>query len=156
MSDQPTSLAELLKGMRFAMFTTQAADGSLVSRPMTIQEVTDESDVVFISQANTDVARQSHGNQVNLAVAESSNWVSVSGTAQVSDDRATKERLWDSANDAFTEGGPENPDNVVIRVHADSAEYWDSPGGVGVVLGVLKAKLTGDKPDVGDHGTVTL
>jgi len=156
MSDQPTSLAELLKGMRFAMLTTQAADGSLVSRPMTIQEVTEDNDVVFISQAATDVAQQSHGNRVNLAVAENSNWVSVSGSAQVSDDRATKERLWDSANDAFTEGGPENPDNVVIRVHADRAEYWDTPGGVGIVFGVLRAKLTGHEPDVGEHGTVTL
>ncbi len=154
MPEKPTTLAELVDKARFAMFTTQDADGTLVSRPMTVQEVTDDGGLLFISQAGTDVSKQSHGKQVNLAIVEDSKWVSIAGTGQVSDDRATKERLWDAANDAYTEGGPENPDNVVIRVQADSAEYWDTPGGVGIVLGILKAKVTGDKPQVGDHGTV--
>lgn len=154
MSDQPATLADLIKGSRFAMFTTQDADGALTSRPMTIQEVTDDDAVLFVSQSGADVSRQSDGKQVNLAVVESSKWVSMAGNAQVSDDRATKKRLWDSANDAFTEGGPDNPDNVVIRVQVDSAEYWDTPGGAGVLLGIVKAKITGDQPQVGDHGTV--
>ena len=156
MPEQPTTLAELVGNARFAMFTTQATDGTLVSRPMTVQEVTDDDELLFISQASTDVSQQSDGRQVNLAIVEDTKWVSIAGTAEVSDDRATKERLWDSANDAYTDGGPENPDNVVIRVRAGSAEYWDTPGGVGIVLGVLKAKLTGDKPQMGDHGTVEL
>jgi len=154
MSDQPETLADLVEGSRFAMFTTQDADGNLVSRPMTVQEVTDDDTLVFISQAGTDVSRQSDGKQVNLAIADDGKWVSIAGTGQVSDDRATKERLWNTANDAYTDGGPENPDNVVIRVQADSAEYWDTPGGVGVALGILKAKVTGAKPKGGDHGTV--
>ena len=45
---------------------------------------------------------------------------------------------------------------MVLRVNADSAEYWDTPGGVGVLLGVLKAKLTGDKPQSGESATVQL
>ncbi|HMQ38908.1 MAG TPA: pyridoxamine 5'-phosphate oxidase family protein [Micropruina sp.] len=151
MSDQPTTLADLVEGARFAMFTTQDADGTLVSRPMTIQEVTDDA-LVFISQAKTDVSLQSDGKQVNLAIAEDGRWVSIAGVGEVSDDHATKERLWNSANDAYTDGGPENPENVVIRVRADSAEYWDTPGG----LGIVKARLTGDKPQLGEHGTVDL
>lgn len=156
MSEQPTTLADLVGKARFAMFTTQGADGTLLSRPMTIQEVTDDDTLLFISQARTDVSQQSDGRQVNLAIVDDSKWVSIAGTGEVSDDRATKERLWNSANDAYTDGGPENPDNVVIRVKADTAEYWDTPGGIGIVLGVLKAKVTGDKPDVGEHGTVEL
>lgn len=154
MPDQPTTLADLVEGARFAMFTTLDADGALVSRPMTIQEVGEDDALVFISQATTHVSLQSDGKQVNLAIAESGKWLSISGVGEVSDDRATKERLWDSANDAYTDGGPENPDNVVIRVRADSVEYWDTPGGVGIVLGIVKAKLTGGKPQLGDHGTV--
>ena len=67
MSDQPETLADLVEGSRFAMFTTQDADGNLVSRPMTVQEVTDDDTLVFISQAGTDVSRQSDGKPVNLA-----------------------------------------------------------------------------------------
>ena len=155
-TEQTATLDELVAESRFAMFTTSSGDGRLLSRPMTIQEVTDDHDFVFISQAGTEVAGQSNGRQVNLAIVGDSSWVSVSGTATVAEEPATKERLWNSANDAYTEGGWQNPDNVVIRVHADSAEYWDTPGAVGIVLDVVKAKLTGGKPTGGDHGTVDL
>ena len=93
---------------------------------------------------------------VNVAVAGDDYWVSISGTGSVAEEPETKQRLWNTFNDAYTDGGPENPDNVVLRVNADSAEYWDTPGGVGVLLGVLKAKLTGDKPQSGESATVQL
>ena len=156
MNTEQETLENLVSKSRFAMFTTISPDGQLLSRPMTIQEVTDDHDFLFISQARTDVALQSDGQQVNLSIVGDSSWVSVAGTAAVSDDQETKKRLWDSANDAYTEGGPENRDNVVIRVSAESAEYWDTPGAIGIVLDVVKAKLTGGKPSGGDHGTVEL
>ena len=44
---------------------------------------------------------------------------------------------------AWLEGGPENPNNILIRVSADSAEYWDSPGSkVTQVANLVKAKVT--------------
>ena len=155
-AEQEKTLEDLVGKSRFAMFTTISSDGRLLSRPMTIQEVTEDHEFLFISQARTDVARQSDGQQVNLSIVGDSSWVSVAGTAAVSDDRETKKRLWGAANDAYTDGGPDNPDNVVIRVDAESAEYWDTPGALGIVLEVVKAKLTGGKPSGGDHGTVEL
>ena len=44
----------------------------------------------------------------------------------------------------------------MIRVDGESAEYWDSPGKVGTLVGVLKAKVTGSRPDDGDNDTVDL
>lgn len=157
MPDDPTeTVLKLVDDARFAMFTTTSTDGQLVSRPMTIQEVTDTNDFLFISQADTDVAQQSDGAQVNLAIVGDSSWVSVSGTAAVAEEPETKKRLWSAANDVFADGGAENSANVVIRVHAESAEYWDTPGAVGIVLGVIKGKLTGKRPELGEHGTVEL
>ena len=57
-----------------------------------------------------------------------SSWLSLSGTATVVDDSTKLEELWNTFTDAWLEGGPENPNNVLIRIEADSAEYWDSPG----------------------------
>lgn len=150
------TLDRLLKKSRTTMFTTIKEDGTMVSRPMTIQEVSDDYELLFITQARTDVARESDGRAVNLSIASDDYWVSISGTARVAEEPETKKRLWNSFNDAYTDGGPENPDNVVIRVSPDSAEYWDTPGGLGVLLGVLKAKVTGGKPDSGESGTVEL
>lgn len=155
MSDSAQTLVDLVNGARFAMLTSTDADGTLVSRPMTIQE-TDGNDLLFITQAATEVARQSDGKQVNLAIVEDSRWVSIAGTGAVAEEPETKQRLWDAANDAFTEGGAENPDNVVLRVTADSVEYWDSPGGLAIVFDIVKAKVTGGTPHSGDHGTVEL
>lgn len=154
--DQRETYERLLGKSRTVMFTTVSAEGKLVSRPMTIQEVTDDQQLVFITQRNTDVARESEGHEVNVAVVGDDYWISISGTATIGDEPETKERLWNSFNDAYTEGGPENPDNVVLRVSAASATYWDTPGGLGVLLGVLKAKVTGGKPESGDSATVEL
>ena len=44
----------------------------------------------------------------------------------------------------------------MIRVDGDSAEFWDSPGKVGTLVGVLKAKVTGHRPDDGESDTVDL
>lgn len=155
MTDTAQTLADLVDGARFAMLTSTDAAGALVSRPMTIQEI-DGNDLLFITQASTDVAQQSDGRAVNLAIVEDSRWVSIAGTGKVAEEPETKQRLWDAANDAFTQGGADNPDNVVLRVSADSAEYWDSPGGLAIVFDIVKAKVTGETPHSGDHGTVEL
>lgn len=155
-NDERETFDRLLGKSRTVMFVTVGADGKVVSRPMTIQEVTDDHDLLFITQAKTDVARESDGRQVNIALSGDDHWISVSGTASVAEERETKKRLWNAFNDAYTEGGWENPDNVVIRVNAESAEYWDTPGGLGVLLGVLKANLSGGKPSAGESGTVQL
>ena len=155
-SEQRETFERLLGKSRTVMYVTLDDDGQVVSRPMTIQEVTDDHDLLFITQSRTDVARQSDGRQVNLAISGSDHWISISGSASVAEEPETKQRLWNAFNDAYTESGWQNPDNVVIRVSADSAEYWDTPGGLGVLLGVLKANLTGGKPAAGESGTVEL
>jgi general stress protein 26 len=93
---------------------------------------------------------------VNVSYSSSDSWVSVAGTAEVVDDVAKLEELWNTFTDAWLEGGPENPENILIRVAADSAEYWDSPGSkVTQVLNLLKAKATGERFE-GDNKTVDL
>lgn len=150
------TLDKLVKQTRFVMFTTAEADGKLVSRPMTVQERDERGNFVFISQAGNDVAVQSDGKPVNLTFVADGSYVSVSGTGRVVDDVEKKKDLWNTVNDAFAEGGPEDPNNVLIVVDGDTAEYWDSPNGVITLVGVLKAKVAGGRPEGGDHDTVNL
>jgi general stress protein 26 len=44
-SDIPGNVAVLIKGNRIAMLTTTALDGTLTSRPMSLQEVEFEGDL---------------------------------------------------------------------------------------------------------------
>lgn len=81
-------------------------------------------------------------------------WVSLAGNATLVEDRALVEKLWSKGADAFMEGGPDNPDNVVLRVNGDTAHYWGGESLVGTAVSTVKA-LTGRKDDE-DGGSSTV
>lgn len=148
------ALRKLVEGQRFVMMTTRAADGALVSRPMTVQEV-DDWVFRFITQDDNAVTSESDGQQVNLAVMDGNTYVSVSGTGRVERDVAKKRELWDRLTEAYA-GQPDDPANVILEITAESGEYWDGGNPVAHALSLAKAALTGERPGGGDHGTADL
>lgn len=154
MSEQTSSrdeavakVAGLVKGIRIAMLTSTDAQGRLVSRPMATQDVDFDGDVWFITERSAEHTRNLQADpRVNVAYSGSSSWVSIAGTAQVVDDPARLREYWNTFTDAWLEGGPDNPNNVLVHVEADTAEYWDTPGSkVTQVLNLVKAKATGER-----------
>lgn len=152
-------LVELLKKFRIAMLTTVAADGALTSRPMAVQETEFDGDLWFFAQRDSDQVQQLRTNPtVGVALSASDTWVSISGTAEIVDDPAKAHELWNAGVQAWFPAGPDD-ENVLLllRVHAEGAEYWDSPGSkVMTVLSYAKSKLTGNRPDVGESNRVSL
>jgi general stress protein 26 len=157
-TDQTRKVAELLEDERIGMFTTTSPDGTLTSRPMALQEVEFDGDLwFFASRGSRKVAHLTADPQVNVVTVGSGSWVSLTGHAQVVDDLATKKELWNTVVEAWFPDGPEDPDVVLIRVAAASAEYWDSPGGrVASLISFAKAKVTGQPYDGGENETVQL
>ena len=46
---------------------------------------------------------------------------------------------------------------VLLKVQADSAEYWDAPGGrLATLFSFAKAKATGQRIDAGENAKVDL
>src|SRR3954464_11472066 len=90
-------LYDLIAGIEIAMFTTRRADGHLVSRPMATQERVTGTDLWFVTDITShkldELASDPH---VNLAYyhVKSREWVSVSGIATVTQDRAMIEELY--------------------------------------------------------------
>lgn len=148
-SEDVAKIAELVKGVRVAMLTHTDSRDRLVSHPMATQDVEWGGEVLFIDRRDSDKVRDLQRDpRVNLAYSGDSTWVSVSGTAEVVDDRAVLQEQWNLFTDAWLEGGPDDPDNVLIRVRPDSAEYWDSPGArITQVANLVKAKVTGSTLD---------
>jgi general stress protein 26 len=157
-TDEIRKVAGLLGGERFGMFTTTAPDGTLVSRPMALQEVEFDGDLWFFAERGSrKVAHIAVNPQVNVATAGSSSWVSLTGHAAVVDDLPKKKELWNKVVEAWFPDGPEDPDVVLLRVEAASAEYWDSPGGrIASAVSFAKAKLTGQRYDGGENERVSL
>jgi general stress protein 26 len=92
------TLWDLIKDIRFGMFTTRHGNGHLHSRPMTTQNTViddDESLWFFMSRKGEPVADISTDKRVNIAYADpdDDSYVSVSGEANVVEDMAKKTEL---------------------------------------------------------------
>ena len=64
--------------------------------------------------------------------------------------------LWNEFAKTWFQKEPEDPEVAVVRVDGESAQYWDSPGKAATVVEMVKARLTGDRPDAGESHTVEL
>ena len=156
--DQTRKVAELLKGERFGFLTTITMDGRLTSRPMTLQEVEFDGDLWFFAERDSNPVRHiADSPQVNVGAGSGGTWVSLSGDAVLVTDVAKKRELWNSAVEAWFPQGPDDDSVVLLKVEADSAEYWDSPGGrLATVFSFAKAKLTGERISGGENEKVDL
>ncbi|GAB3624178.1 pyridoxamine 5'-phosphate oxidase family protein [Mariniluteicoccus endophyticus] len=157
MSDHSTDpkdleqLRKVIEGVDIAMVTTHDADDPtrLVSRPLSTQTTETDGDVLFLTQRSGSFVRDiTRDPQVNVAYAGKGVWVSLAGRAQVVEDRALVEQFWSAGAAAFMEGGPENPDNVVVRVEGDTAELWGGQSKVATAVKMVRA-MTGNRDDDG-------
>ena len=161
-SEQRTHLWDLIKDLRFAMFTTRHGNGHLHSRPMTTQNTKvdeDESLWFFMSKKGDHVADIQADPAVNVAYADpgKDSYVSVSGNAELVEDMAKKQQLWNKMTQAWFPGGPTDPDVGLVRVRITHADYWDVKDNKAVQLfKMAKAAVTGTPPKMGEHAEVRM
>jgi len=153
------TVAELVEAARIAYVTTVTPDGQLVSRPLAVQQrgKFDGDLWFFTADPSNKTAQVSANNQVDVAFQADNGYVSISGTGTVSHDRAVIDELWNSGAEAWFEGGKDDPNVALLQVRAESAEYWamDQPTAV-TMLKYARAKVTGERPDVGTNEAVDL
>jgi general stress protein 26 len=159
-------LYALIEGMEIAMFTTRRADGQLVSRPMATQTQAEGSDLWFVTDIESEKLDElEHDPHVNLAYYRDGTreWVSVSGTATVTQDRRAIHELyrpdwkaWFGDQGGDRDGGPDDPRLALILVDVQLATYLkvDKPKPV-VLFEVVKGMVTGTPPNVGEQRHVT-
>ncbi len=153
-------LYRLIEGIEIAMFTTRRPDGHLVSRPMATQAPSPGADLWFVTDKSTDKLDElSADEHVNVAYynTKSREYVSVSGTARVVDDRSKIRELyrpdwkaWFGGEDQRS-GTPDDPRITLIAVDAATAVYLkiDKPKPV-VLFEVVRGMVTGNAPDLGE------
>ncbi len=153
-------LASLIKDVEIAMLTTIQADGKLVSRPLGTQQVEFDGDLWFATSADSEKVAEIKANpRVNVAYASAgkNTYVSVSGEASIVADRAKIDELWSPAMKLFFPEGKDDPKLRLIRVRAESAEYWDGPGtAIGKALYLLVAAVSDDPGAMSDNETMQI
>jgi general stress protein 26 len=152
---------ELVADAKICMLTTMTPDGRHVSRPMGVQDVEFDGDLWFFAYGDSSLVQQIAVHpQVNVAFSDSkhNNWISISGAAERVDDRAKAEELWSPPLKAWFPDGLETPGLTLVKVNAESAEYWEAAHSSTVItlIGYAKAAVTGKTPDAGENETVRL
>ena len=167
MADTPVQkLDELVEGIKVALMTTRRADGHLVCRPMALQKKEPGADFWFVTARDgAKVAELRRDPHLNLGFYKdrTREYVSVAGTAVLTDDREIIRRLWAPDWKAWfgdeggaRDGSAEDPRLFLIGVKAHSAHFLsiDKPQAV-VLFELVKGAVTGGKPDLGRVRTVS-
>jgi general stress protein 26 len=159
-------LYQLIEGLEVAMFTTRRPDGRLVSRPMATQTQARGYDLWFVTDVESNKLDELlFDPQVNLAYYNNKTreWVSVSGTADLTQDRARIRQLWRKDWKAWfgdqggaRDGGPDDPRLALIVVEVHSVTYLkvDKPRPV-VLFEVARGMVTGTPPRIGAQRSIS-
>ena len=156
--DDFRTVAELVEAGKIAQVTTVNADGQLVSRPLALLDRPFDGELYFFTPDPSPKTEQVAANdQVNVALQAKNGYLSIAGRGSVSRDQTMIDGLWNAEAEAWFDGGRQDPSVALLKVRAESAEYWtlDSPKPVTLVK-YAAAVLKGGRPDVGDNKTVEL
>ncbi|MEZ4425546.1 MAG: pyridoxamine 5'-phosphate oxidase family protein [Gemmatimonadota bacterium] len=153
-------LYELIDDMETALLTTRRPDGMLVTRPMATQERGPLADLWFVTSIEThkiDELEQDPNVSLGYYDDGTKEWVSVSGIATISQDRAKIRELhqpdwkaWFADEGGNRDGGPDDPRLALILVEAESVHYMKAKHSRPVALfEIAKGIVTGTQPDLG-------
>jgi general stress protein 26 len=154
---------ELLKKFDTAMLVTHSAkSGPLHGRPMEVAETSEDGSIWFITGKDTPkVDEIQNDNELVALFQEGRKYLSVSGRAEIHNDRARIHKVWKESYRVWFKG-KDDPNIVLIRLNPSSAEYWDNTGpkGVSFILKAAAAYVTGSEikgsGNVDQHAKVEL
>lgn len=153
-------LHELIDGIDIALMTTRRPDGALVTRPMATQQQGDLADLWFVTDIETHKIEELEADP-NVCLGYYDNgtreWVSVSGTATVTQDRDKIHELYEPDWKAYfgdeggdRDGGPDDPRLALICVDAHTVHYMKARFSKPRTLFELaRGMLTGEKAELG-------
>jgi general stress protein 26 len=153
--DDSAHVWDLIEKIGFCMLTTQIGK-DMRARPMAAHAEPIENAIYFLtdvaSHKDDEIARRPN---VCLAFADarSQKYVSISGMAQVLNDRERIAELWTTPARAWWDN-PDDPSIRVLKIMPSFAEYWDSPGTIISYIKMATAAMSDKKPDMGDNAKV--
>jgi general stress protein 26 len=84
-------------------------------------------------------------------------YLSITAHAAVLNDSALAANYWKKTDDVWWPDGPRDRNARVLRLDPQRAELWDGPASsVVAAYEFTKAKVTGEKPDLGENRKATV
>jgi general stress protein 26 len=149
---------DIVERVGICMLTTRFA-GGLRARPLEARPERGSGIIWFLTDARSEKEREiENGQDVGLVFmdAKAAAYLSITARAEVLVDRAKAAEIWKATDDLWWRG-PEDPNVCVLRVDPRIAELWDGPSNkIVAAFEFVKARLTGDKPNLGENRKVTV
>lgn len=127
-------ISEKMRDIDIAVLTTRTAQGTLAGRPMSNnRDVEYDGDSFFFTLEDTGTVKDVRADpNVSLSYCAKSGmlhmkpfFITVSGTADLSQDKAAIEQHWTKDLDSWFEQGVDTPGLTLVKVAAQRIHYWD-------------------------------
>jgi general stress protein 26 len=157
--DHEQRVWQILEKSSIGMLTTRFG-GGLRARPLDARPDRDAGAIFFI----TDV-RGFKDDEINacpdvcfvVTDAKDKAYLSITARAEVLNDSELAVRYWKKTDDVWWPDGPRDRNARVLRLDPQRADLWDGPASSLVATyEFAKAKMTGEKPDLGENRKVTV
>src|SRR3977135_4406480 len=148
---------DIIEKVGVCMLTTQFA-GGLRARPLEARPDRDAGVVWFVTDLRSGKEHEIEAeHDVGLVFIDAKNkaYLSLTARAEEARDRVKSAEIWKKTDDVWWDG-PDDPNVCLLRVEPLTAELWDGPASAAVeAFELAKARLTGEKPHLGENTKVT-
>ncbi len=149
---------DVIERVGVCMLTTRAA-GGLRARPVEARPDRAAGLIWFVTDERSakehEIERDSEVGLVFIDHAAKA-YLSLTARAEVSHDHAKAAEIWKNTDNVWWRG-PDDPNVCVLRVTPVIAELWDGPSSKAVAaFEFLKARVTGEPPNLGENRKVTV
>jgi len=153
-------MKDLAEDIRICMFCTDIYAMPFRTRPMGLQQVDGEGNFWFFSAddslKNMEIRNNPHV-QMIFAKPGDSKFMVVHGVADIVNDRAKTDELWNHFAKAWFKDGKDDPNLSLIRVKPETAHYWDTVHGKMIALiAYAVSAVTGKNVDEGVEGNLDI
>jgi len=149
---------DIIETVRVCMLTTHSAAG-LRARPVEPRPDRAAGLIWFVTDLRSGKEHEieaEHDVGLVFIDAKAKAYLSITARAEVRRDHAKAAEIWKKTDNIWW-SGPDDPNVCVLRVTLITAELWDGPASKAVAAYELaKARLTGEKPNLGENRKVTV
>jgi len=144
--EQMDKLQAMVKDIKYTMMTTRTHEDHLHSCPMNTTETSiGAKEIWFIGHSPSETVDNIKKNpEVNLAYVsqDDKNYLSITGRAELVEDKEKLDELWSVMYNAYFEKGIEDPKVQLIKVIPHGAEYWANGNAITSAIKMTAAAVT--------------
>ncbi|AMN48694.1 MULTISPECIES: pyridoxamine 5'-phosphate oxidase family protein [unclassified Psychrobacter] len=144
--EQMDKLQAMVNDIKYTMMTTRTHEDHLHSCPMNTTETSiGAKEIWFIGHSPSETVDNIKKNpEVNLAYVsqDDKNYLSITGKAELVEDKEKLDELWSVLYNAYFEQGKEDPKVQLIKVVPHGAEYWANGNAIASAFKMTAAAVT--------------